>query len=199
VPEADWCSSSELDLQGVRLEGYGRARKSVIKEMIMKTFRSYTPRVLVAAAVTSIFATPAFAAPTHHGGRSKEARCAAQFERAQRTDIESFQRYDAETFRAIHHPDAVTIFASGDAFYGVDEIMNALSRHFRDREALSTWTEVYRIVDGCNSAFILYDSTYTIPSIGYHQRTLTGVTYTYQHNRWLGIADQGTYIEPPSQ
>ena len=47
------------------------------------------------------------------------------------------------------------------------------------------------MVDGCHSAFILYDATYDIPSIGYHQRTLTGVTYTHDGNRWLSIADQG--------
>ena len=165
----------------------------------MKTLRSHTPHFLFAAAATAIVVTAAFAAPANHGGHGKAARCAAQFERAQRIDIESFQDYDAETFRAIHHPDAVTIFASGHAFYGVDAIMNALAAHFEDREAISTWNEVYRIVDGCNSAFILYDSTYTIPSIGYHQRTLTGVTYTYRRNKWLAIADQGTYLEPPAQ
>src|SRR5262245_59874711 len=41
------------------------------------------------------------------------AGCSAQFEKAQRLDMESFRDYDAETFRAGHHPDAVTIFASG--------------------------------------------------------------------------------------
>lgn len=131
----------------------------------------------------------------------KKSRCAAQFERAQKIDMESFRDYDAAAFRDIHHRDAVTIFASGDAFYGVDAIMEALASHFENREAIWGWTEVYRLVDGCTSAFILYDATYTIPSIGYHQRTLTGVTYTYSHKgrRWLAIADQGTYLEAPSQ
>lgn len=125
--------------------------------------------------------------------------CAAQFERAQRIDMESFRDYDAAAFRAVHHPDAVTIFASGAVRYGVDEIMAALASHFQAREAVWAWTEVYRIVDGCKSAFILYDATYDIPSVGYHQRTLTGVTYTRQGNRWLAIADQGTYLEAPAQ
>src|SRR4030095_6307782 len=66
-----------------------------------------------------------------------------------------------------------------------------------NREAVWAWTELYRVVDGCKSAFILYDATYDIPSIGYHQRTLTGVTYTHDGNRWLSIADQGTYLEAP--
>lgn len=125
------------------------------------------------------------------------AGCAAQFEEAQRLDMESFRDYDAETFRAGHHPDAVTIFASGALRKGVNAIMTALGPHFANREALWSWIEIYRVVDGCKSAFILYDATYEIPSIGYHQRTLTGVTYTHDGHRWLSIADQGTYLEAP--
>jgi hypothetical protein len=123
--------------------------------------------------------------------------CARQFEVAQRTDMESFRDYDEETFRSVHHPDAVTIFASGAVRYGIDAIMAALKPHFDNREAIWSWTELYRVVDGCRSAFILYDATYDIPSIGYHQRTLTGVTYTHDGSRWLAIADQGTYLEAP--
>jgi hypothetical protein len=123
--------------------------------------------------------------------------CAEQFEVAQRTDMESFRDYDREIFRAGHDPRAVTIFASGAVRYGIDAIMAALESHFANREAIWAWTELYRVVDGCKSAFILYDATYDIPSIGYHQRTLTGVTYTHNGERWLSIADQGTYLEAP--
>ena len=123
--------------------------------------------------------------------------CAEQFELAQRTDMESFRDYDRETFREGHDSRAVTIFASGAVRYGIDAIITALESHFANREAIWAWTELYRVVDGCHSAFILYDATYDIPSIGYHQRTLTGVTYTHDGNRWLSIADQGTYLEAP--
>ena len=111
--------------------------------------------------------------------------------------MESFRDYDRETFREGHDPRAVTVFASGAVRYGIDAIMRALESHFANREAIWAWTELYRVVDGCHSAFILYDATYDIPSIGYHQRTLTGVTYTHDGNRWLSIADQGTYLEAP--
>jgi hypothetical protein len=153
-------------------------------------------RLLFVTCILIMLGSTANATPSH--ADHKKGRCAAQFERAQRMDMESFRDYDAETFRAVHHPDAVTIFASGDAFYGVDAIMGALASHFENREAIWAWTEVYRLVEGCRTAFILYDATYTIPSIGYHQRTLTGVTYTYSRNKWLAIADQGTYLEAPA-
>jgi hypothetical protein len=137
---------------------------------------------LLAAAVTA----PAFA--------QDAAGCARQFEVAQRTDMESFRDYDAETFRAGHDDRAVTVFASGAKRIGVDAIMQALAGHFQGREAIWSWTELYRVVDGCKSAFILYDTVYELPSIGFRQHALTGVTYTHDGNKWLSIADQGTKL-----
>jgi len=122
------------------------------------------------------------------------AGCARQFETAQRIDMESFRDYDAQTFRDGHHPDALTIFANGAVRYGVDAIMQALRSHFENREAVWAWSERYRVVDGCKSAFILYETTYDIPSSGFHQRALTGVTYSYHRGKWLAIADQGTLL-----
>jgi hypothetical protein len=125
---------------------------------------------------------------------SAAAGCARQFDQAQRNDMESFRDSDAETFRDGHHPDAITVFASGARRVGIDAIMAALAPHFAGREAIWGWTELYRIVDGCRSAFILYDTTYDIPSIGFHQHALTGVSYTHAGDMWLSIADQGTLI-----
>jgi transcriptional regulator of nitric oxide reductase len=147
--------------------------------------------MLIALATVPI-ATAASQAATAEG-------CAQQFEVAQGTDMESFRDYDEATFRDGHDPRAVTVFASGAVRYGIDAIMAALRPHFVNREAIWSWTELYRVVDGCKSAFILYDAVYEIPSTGYHQRTLTSVTYTHVGDRWLAIADQGTFLEPPSQ
>ena len=153
-------------------------------------------RILLSSAALVAISTLSVTAAN---GAGIAAGCARQFEEAQRADMESFRDYDRATFRAGHHPDAVTIFASGAVRYGIDAIMAALEPHFASREAIWAWTEKYRVVDGCTSAFILYDATYDIPSIGYHQRTLTGVTYTHDGHRWLSIADQGTYLEAPTR
>lgn len=61
------------------------------------------------------------------------AGCARQFERAQRVDMESFRDYDAETFRAGHHPETTTVFASGAVRYGIDAVMEALRSHYRGK------------------------------------------------------------------
>ena len=120
--------------------------------------------------------------------------CARQFEIAQKTDMESFRDYDAATFRAIHDERAITVFDSGGTRIGIDAIMAALASHFTNREAKWSWTERYRVVDGCRSAYILYETVYEIPRIGYRQKALTGVTYTHDGFKWLAIADQGTKL-----
>jgi len=109
--------------------------------------------------------------------------------------MESFRDFDADTWRAGHDPDAVSIFPSGATFVGIDAIMNALTGHFENRNAVWSWTELSRRVDGCRTAVIRYDATYDIPSIGYHQRAVTVVTYIYERGRWLSIYDQGTMLE----
>lgn len=151
--------------------------------------------LLLGALMSLTAASSAAASETNANGTA--AGCAAQFEAAQRLDMESFRDYDAETFRAVHDPRAVTVFASGAVRFGIDAIMTALSSHFARREAIWSWTERYRVVDGCKSAYILYEATYEIPSVGYRQRTLTGVSYTHTGNRWLAVSDQSTYLEPP--
>jgi hypothetical protein len=178
-----------------------------IKNQAMKTAASIPLRPLALLAVSMIAAmctaTTAFGTERNDPGaehnrgmeHSHKARgCARQFEVAQRLDMESFRDYDAETFRSVHDNRAVTVFASGASFVGIDAIMQALASHFGNREALWSWTEKYRVVDGCKSAFILYETVYEIPRIGFHQRALTGVTYSHDGRKWLAIADQGTLL-----
>lgn len=127
----------------------------------------------------------------HHPGRS----CAQSFDEAQRLDMESFRDFDAATWRDRHDPDAVSSCPSGATFVGIDAIMDALAGHVADRQAVWSWTELSRRVDGCHTAVIRYDATYDIPAAGYHQRAITVVTYVGEHGRWLSIYDQGTMLE----
>ena len=65
---------------------------------------------------------------------------------------------------------------------------------FQNREAIWSWTELYRNVEGCKTAYILYDTVYEIPSIGFRQNARVGVTYTHNGNGWLAVADQSTRL-----
>jgi hypothetical protein len=123
------------------------------------------------------------------------AGCARSFDAAQRTDMESFRDFDVETFREVHASDAISIFPSGDMYEGIDAIMDGLARHFREQDAVWSWTELSRNVNGCKSAVIVYETTYDIPAFGYHQRALTVVTYTFKGGEWHAVMDQGTPLE----
>lgn len=80
-------------------------------------------------------------------------------------------------------------------FVGIGEIMQAAERHFRERDAVWSWTELSRRVDGCKSAAIVYDATYDIPRYDYHQRAITVVTYVHERGHWRSVMDQGTLLE----
>ncbi|WP_154402744.1 hypothetical protein [Nocardioides speluncae] len=123
------------------------------------------------------------------------AGCARMFDEAQRTDMESFRDFDSQTWRDGHAADAISIFPTGRMFVGIDEIMAGAARHFREKDAVWSWTELSRQVDGCRSAVIVYDATYDIPRFEYHQRALTVVTYRFEHGHWLSVMDQGTLLE----
>ena len=75
---------------------------------------------------------------------------------------------------------------------GRESILDVLAEHFTAKEAIYTWRELHRFVDGCRAAFVLYETSYEVPSTGYRQRALTGVSYVHDGGRWLAIADQGS-------
>ena len=153
-------------------------------------------KTLVGITLLTALVPSSIAVAGHGWGDARPAPgCARKFDEAQRDDMESFRDFDADTWRAGHDPDAVSIFPSGATFVGIDAIMNALTGHFENRNAVWSWTELSRRVDGCRTAVIRYGATYDIPSIGYHQRAVTVVTYIYERGRWLSIYDQGTMLE----
>lgn len=160
--------------------------------------RPARPRQFAVAgvAIAALLALPAAVAatPAADDGGHGNRRCERRFEEAQRVDMESFRDYDRETWREAHAEDAVTILTSGAVIEGRDAIVDALTAHFDNREAVWSWTELSRRVDGCKTAHILYETVYAIDRIGLCIHALTGVSYTYEHGRWLSVADQGTVL-----
>lgn len=154
--------------------------------------------VVLPGAATAAPAKPApasasaVAAVAAVAGGSAAHRCAKKFDEAQRADMESFRDFDAKTG---HDRNAVSIFPSGARFVGIDAIMAAVKSHFANKEAVWSWTEIHRRVDGCSIGYIEYEAVYEIPRIHLYQRALTVVTYVYSHGKWLGILDQGTMLE----
>ena len=73
-------------------------------------------------------------------------------------------------------------------------MMQMLAPHFANKNASWEYEEIDRVVDGCRTAYVLYRTWYGIPSIGYRESSLTGITLTYTNGRWLVVADQNTGV-----
>jgi len=154
-------------------------------------------RVLALAAAAALVITgtavPA-AAGTDHGTSPVAAYCARKFDQAQRTDMESYRDFDRETWVALHDDDAITILNNGRVIQGRDAIAASQNAHFTNRNAVWSWTELTRAVDGCSTGTVVYDATYAIPSQNFSVRLIINVTYTFKHGRWFSTLDQGTAI-----
>jgi hypothetical protein len=150
--------------------------------------------VVLAAGAALAAVAPTMASANDGKPSGADRRCAREFDAAQRTDMESFRDYDLATWKAGHDDDAITVFAAGQWFQGRDTIAAVLHKHFENREATWTWTELSRAVDGCTTATILYDATYGVPSAHFTQRALVSVTYTRKHGKWLSVIDQSTLL-----
>jgi hypothetical protein len=160
--------------------------------------RSNKARFMVLGATlvaATLAAVPAIAADDGGGtAPAALAHCARQFDEAQRTDMESFRDFDRDTWVAGHDDDAITIFTTSRMEQGRERIAEVMNNHFTNRNAVWTWTELTRAVDGCKTATIVYDATYAIPSQGFTLREIVSVTYTYKQGKWLSVLDQGTEI-----
>ena len=117
-----------------------------------------------------------------------------QFDAAQRLEMEAFRDFDRDAWHDLHAVDAVSILPTGAVVAGRDEIARVLAAHFDDRRARWSWTELSRRVQPGAVGHVLYETVYELPSVGFRQRALTGVTYAYDDGRWLVVADQGTAL-----
>ena len=156
----------------------------------------YKALALAAAAATAAVcaAVPAAAAPTQRGSSPIASWCARKFDEAQRTDMESYRDFDKATWVAGHDDDAITIFNNGRMVQGRDAIAASQNAHFTNRNAVWSWTEITRAVDGCSTGTIVYDATYAIPSQNFSLHLIINVTYTFKRGKWLSVIDQGTEI-----
>lgn len=161
--------------------------------------RSTLKLALAGLAAAATLALPSTAAAgDHHGGgghgddHGDVRRCAQQFEVAQKQDMETFRDFDAAGWRAVHDENAISIAANGVPIVGIDAIMAATESYFEAKNVVWSWTELRRSVNGCESGFIIYNTTYAIPSQNFSVDLLTVVSYVHKGNKWLGVLDQNT-------
>ena len=150
-------------------------------------------RFLLLAAALSIgaVAVPAAAQPVRGHART----CAATFDHAQRTDMESFRDFKWETWLAGHDQDAVSIIADGRTQVGIEAIRASSAARFNAKNSVWSWTELRRRVNGCHSGYITYNTKYALPHLDYWFTAVTTVSYEYKAGRWLTVLDQNTLLE----
>lgn len=122
--------------------------------------------------------------------------CEHRFDRATRTYRETFPARDLATLGDLLHEQVTVVLADGTVVLGRDRAIDALTPFFEDPRWTQTFDEVTRVVNRCRSGFILFDSVLSFPS-GFTRHTLIGLTFTFEHGRWLILHDQVTPLPEP--
>lgn len=116
--------------------------------------------------------------------------CRARFDRAVDTYVRSTHERDAAGFASVLHQDVTAIFADGEVLYGKDRTMGFIEAFFADPDWTQSFDELTREVRGCQTGFVLFDSVFT-PAPGADPIPLViGVTFTFEHGRWLALQNQ---------
>lgn len=142
------------------------------------------------AAVIVLAAAPSAAARSHD-----HRACARQFDKTVQQYIDTTHARGARGFGRLLHPRIVVVFRPGDVLYGKRDTMAFIRDFFAD----PNWTQTFRVVttsvEGCKTAFVLFDSVYT--ETGQAPLPLTiGVSFTRHHGRWLAIHNQDSSGPP---
>ncbi|WP_109509041.1 YybH family protein [Nocardioides speluncae] len=139
--------------------------------------------VAVLAAVSLGFETVAAQPP-----QPAAAHCERAFDRAVDAYIETTDERDAAGFAALLHKDVTAIFANGGVLYGKEATMGFIEPFFEATNWTQTFEELTRVVRGCKSGFVLFDSVFT--QDGEPTPLVIGVTFTWERGRWLAVHNQ---------
>ena len=142
---------------------------------------------LVAAAVMAA-AAPAAADTT--GGPAAAGTCARDFDRAIQQYVDTTDRRDAAGFNALLDQDVTAVLRLGDTFDGKREVATFIEEFFAEPGWTQSFTVLKKVVHGCHTAFVLYDSVYADPGAGVRLHLIIGVTFTHRHGRWLIVHNQ---------
>lgn len=128
--------------------------------------------------------------------------CEHRLDQAVGTYTDTTHNRDADGWASVLHPDVTVVFAGGDVLYGKQQTMDWARGFFADPHWTQTFDERTRVVDGCRSGFVLFDSVYTSAPGADPKPLVIGLTFTYEHGRWLVLHNQdsnGPSVGTPAQ
>jgi hypothetical protein len=150
----------------------------------------------IAAAGLALAALAALSPAATAGPATTHNGCGRQLDAAVHRYVATTADRDAAGFNALLHREVTGTLPGGTVFAGNDELAGFIDRFF----ARTDWTQTFelagRTVSGCSTAYVLFDSVYAEPAAGFRQQLKIGVTWTREHGRWLGLADQNTEVVP---
>jgi ketosteroid isomerase-like protein len=175
----------------MRIEWLGRSGRLLLdccshpeqKEQDMFKQLACVGAVAVLAGVSLGFETVAAQPP-----QPAAKHCARAFDKAVEAYVETTDEKDADEFAALLHDDVTAIFANGGVLYGKAETMGFIEPFFEATSWTQSFEELTRVVRGCKSGFVLFDSVFT--QDGEPTPLVIGVTFTWEHGRWLAIQNQ---------
>jgi hypothetical protein len=120
--------------------------------------------------------------------------CEHSFDRTIDRYVGSHPIRDVDMLASTLHDEWTVIFADGELLVGKEEgLAWVREEFFSDPSWTQSFTEVRRVVRGCSTGFILFDSIYEQP--GYRTHLMIGLSLTYERGRWLVIQDQNSRVE----
>lgn len=157
--------------------------------MRLPSWRIAAPLVLLMSVLVGGAASQA---ATESNGRA--TGCERKFDATIDKYIGSHPIRDVDMLASTLHDEWTVIFPDGELLLGKEEgLAWVREEFFSDPSWTQSFTEIRRVVRGCRTGFVLFDSIYEQP--GYRTHLLIGLSLTYEHGRWLVIQDQNTRAE----
>lgn len=119
--------------------------------------------------------------------------CARRFDATIDLYVGSHPIRDVDMLAETLHDAWTVVFPDGELLLGkAAGLAWVREEFFSDPAWTQSFTEIRRVVRGCRTGFILFDSIYEQP--GYRTNLLIGLSLTYEKGRWLIIQDQNTRL-----
>ncbi|KDN22398.1 nuclear transport factor 2 family protein [Amycolatopsis rifamycinica] len=154
--------------------------------------RKWGYAALGTALVAAALGTPADAAVS--GGQPE---CRRAFDHAVWEDMDSYNKRDADRYRAIIHRDMVTVGRKGNLYIGYDANVDPVLEQFKvPYEFSMPWTVTHTVVEDCKMGFAILDAHYLEPSHGIDRHYTISLTLVREHGRWQVVKDTVTEVVP---
>jgi uncharacterized protein (TIGR02246 family) len=161
------------------------------------TRRTHRRRGAVIATACLALAVPGGGAAATGGGPSpqsahadRSARCARDLDRAERQYVRTTERRDADGFNALLDRDVTLILREGEVYDGKAEFAAFIEEFFADPSWTQTFALRKKVVRGCSTAFVRYDSRFRDPDDGVDLHLVIGLSFVRRDGRWLVLHNQ---------